>query len=84
MRYLCIQLMLNFLKVILLVLHFFYYRLLSILLTLFSTPTVRRHLICGNNQSWLLNLNLTYETLDWGSNWFCGSDAGKTRLVSFD
>ena len=25
-----------------------------------------RHLICGNNLNWLLNLNLIFETLDWG------------------
>ena len=27
---------------------------------------VMRHLICGNNLNWLLNLNLIYEALDWG------------------
>ena len=30
---------------------------------LLSTLNVIRHLICGNNQNWLLNLNLTYKTL---------------------
>ena len=27
------------------------------------------HLICGNNENWLLNLNLIYETLGWSSKW---------------
>ena len=27
---------------------------------------VMRHLICGNNLNWLLNLNLIREALDWG------------------
>ena len=37
--------------------------LLSMLMILMSTLNVTRHLICGNNLNWLLNLNLTYETL---------------------
>ena len=37
--------------------------LLSMLMILLSTLSVIRHLICGNNQNWLLNLNLIYETL---------------------
>ena len=37
--------------------------LLSILMILFSILSVIRHLICGNNLNWLLNLNLIYETL---------------------
>ena len=37
--------------------------LLSMLMILLSTLNVIRHLICGNNQNWLLNLNLTYKTL---------------------
>ena len=69
-----IQLMLEFLKAPFLVLHFFYYTLmtflmmlsvilLSILMILLSILSVIRHLICGNNLNWLLNLNLIYETL---------------------
>ena len=57
-----------------LVQHFSYYTLmtflrmlsvllLSTLMILLSTLSVIRHLICGKNQNWLLNLNLTYETL---------------------
>ena len=42
------------------------------------------HLICGNNQNWLLNLNLIYDTLDWGRKWLVGFNAGKTQQVSFD
>ena len=37
--------------------------LLSLLMILLSTLNVIRHLICGNNQNWFLNLNLIYETL---------------------
>ena len=37
--------------------------LLSMLMILLSTLPVIRHLICGNNVNWLLNLTLTYETL---------------------
>ena len=37
--------------------------LLSILMILLSILGVIRHLICGNNLNWLLNLNLIYETL---------------------
>ena len=57
-----------------LVLHFFCYTimtfltilsmiLLSILMILLFILSVTRHLICGNNLNWLLNLNLIYETL---------------------
>ena len=48
----------------------------SMLMILLSILNVIRHLICGNNQNWLLNLNLIYETLWTGD--------GKTQLVSFD
>ena len=69
-----IQLMLEFFKGLFLVLHFSYYILMaflmmlsvilrSMLMVLLSTLNVIRHLICGNNQNWLLNLNLIYETL---------------------
>ena len=69
-----IQLMLEFLKAPFLVLHFSYYTLmtflmilsvilLSLLMVLFSILSVIRHLICGNNLNWLLNLNLIDETL---------------------
>ena len=33
------------------------------LMILFSVLSVIRHLICGNNLNWLLNLNLIYEML---------------------
>ena len=85
-----IQLMLEFLKAS----FFSYYTwmtflmmlsviLLSMLIMLHSTLSVIRHLISGNNQNWLLKLNLIYETL-WTEaesgllisvlgklNWFC-------------
>ena len=37
--------------------------LLSMLMILLSTLSVIRHLICCNNYSWLVNLNLIYKTL---------------------
>ena len=43
-----------------------------------------RHLICGNNLNWLLNLNLIYETLEWGRKWLVDFNAEKTQLVFFD
>ena len=48
----------------------FYVILLSMLMIL----SVIRHLICGNNWNWFLNLNLIYETL-----W---SGAGSGVLIS--
>ena len=74
-----IESMLEFLKALFLVLGFSYYTLktflmmlyvilLDILMILLSTLSVIRHLICGNYQSWLLNLNLIYEAL-WAGAW---------------
>ena len=40
--------------------------LLSMLMRLLSILSVIGHLIYGNNVNWPLNLNLIYETLDWG------------------
>ena len=73
-----IQLMLEFLKGPFLVLQFsccilmtflmmLSVILLSMLMILLSILSVIRHLICGNNLNWLLNLNLIYETLWTGS-----------------
>ena len=87
--------MLDFLKGLFLVLHFFYNTLmtflmmlslilLSMLMMLLSTLNVIRHLICGSNSNWLLNLNLTYETVDWGRKWLVDFNAGKIQLVWFD
>ena len=69
-----IQLILEFFKALFLVLHFSYYTLmtfpvmisvmlLSMLMILLSALSVMGHLICGNNYSWLLNLNVIYKTL---------------------
>ena len=63
-----IQLILEFLKAPFLVLFYstslkiFYARLLFLLMIIPSTLSMSKHLICVNNQSWLLGLNLTYET----------------------
>ena len=88
--------MLEFLKVLFLVLHFSCFTLmtfltmlsvvlLSMLMILLSILSVIRHLICDSNLNWLLNLNLIYETL-WtgGKKWLVDFSAGKTQLVSFD
>ena len=37
--------------------------LLSLMMILLSILNVFRHLIHGNNENWLLNLSLIYETL---------------------
>ena len=84
-----IQLILKFLKASFLVLHLFYYILMTFLTMLsvtmisLSILSMIKHLICGNNLNWLLNLNLIYETLLTGKgsgffismlgklNWFC-------------
>ena len=69
-----IQLMLEFLNAPFLVQHFSCYTLmtflmmlsvilLSMLMILLSILSVIRHLICGNNLNWLLNLSVIYETL---------------------
>ena len=80
-----IQLMLEFPKAPFLVLHFSYYKLmtflkmlsvilLSMLMILLSILSVIRHLICGNNLNWLLNLNLIYQTL------WTGVRSGRVRI----
>ena len=90
-----IQLTLVFLKAPFLGIHFSYYTLmtflmmlsvilLSMLMMLLSILSVIRHLICGNSQSLILNLNLTCNTLEWGERWFVHFNVGKTQLVSFD
>ena len=57
--------------------------LLFMLMILLSVLSVIRHLICGNNLNWLLNLNLR-DTVDWGKKWLVDFNAGKTQLVLFD
>ena len=38
----------------------------------------------GNYLNWLLNLNLIYETLDWGLKWLVDFNAMKTQQVLFE
>ena len=85
--------MLEFLKAPFLVLYFSYYTLMTfltmlsviVLSMLMILPTILsliRHLICGNNLNWLLNLNLVW-SMNWGKKWLVDLNAGKTQLVSF-
>ena len=89
-----IQLLLEFLKVSFLVLHFSCYTLMTFLMMisvillfmvmiLLSILSVVRHLISGNNFNWFLNLNQIYETLRTRARSGLFS-AGKTQLVSLD
>ena len=58
---------------------------LSLMMILLSIVSVIRHLICGNNCNWLLNLNLIYETLRTGAgSGLLISMLEKTQLVWFD
>ena len=55
-----------------------------ILLSMLMILSVTGHLICGNNLKWLLNLNLIYQTLDWGKKCLVHFSAGKTQLDSLE
>ena len=50
----------------------------------FSTLSVIRHLICGNNYNWLLNLNLICETLWTGATSGLLISMLEKHLVSLD
>ena len=87
-----IQLMLEFLKAPFLVRHFSCYTLmtllmmlsvilLSMLMMLLSILSVIRHLICGNDLNWLLNLNLVKNR---DKKWLVDVSAGKIQLILFD
>ena len=52
------------------------------LMMLPSAMNVVVWLICGNSLSWLLNLNLTFETLE--VKWPADFNARKMQLASFD
>ena len=58
--------------------------LLPMLMILLSILSVIRHLICVNNLNLLLNLNLIYETLDWGKKSLVDFKVRKTQLGLFD
>ena len=59
--------------------------LLSMLMILLFILNVSRHLICGNNLNWLLDLNLIYKTRWTGPRSSLSiSMLEKTQLVSFD
>ena len=56
----------------------------SMLMILLYTLNEIRHLICGNNSSWLLNFNLTYKTLwTWAGSGFLISMLKKLNLFCF-
>ena len=88
-----IQLMPELLKAPFLVIHFSYYKLmtllmmlsailLSMLMIILSTPRVIMHLICCINLNWLMNLNLVYKILQTGAgSGLLNFNAGKNQLV---
>ena len=55
--------------------------LLSMLMMLLSILSVIRHLICGNDLNWLLNLNLVKNR---DKKWLVDVSAGKIQLILFD
>ena len=58
--------------------------LLSVLMILLCILSLIRHLICGNNLNWLLNLNLSHKTLSTGGKKrFVDFNVRKIQLVSF-
>ena len=58
--------------------------LLSMLMILLSALSVIRHLTFDNNYGRLLNLNLTWQTLDWCMKWLVDLTAVKTQPALFD
>ena len=85
--------MLDFLKAPFLVLHISYYTLMIFLmlsvillsmLILLSILCLIRHVICGNNLNWLLNLNLIYEILWTGAGSGMLISMLEKRLILFD
>ena len=83
-----ILLMSEFLKAPFLVLHFFYYTLMtflvlsiilpSMLMILFFTLSVMRSLEVSELESNLV------DTVDWGTKWLVDFSSGKAQIVSFD
>ena len=57
--------------------------LLSRLMILLSTLSVRRYLICGKLELPLELASVLRDTLEWGMKWVVVSIAGKTELVTF-
>ena len=84
--------MLEFLKALFLVLHFSFYTLMTFLMIFYVIllsmlmiklsvlNLMRHHLICGNNKSWLLKLNLIRKTLDWAESGLLISMVEKLNL----
>ena len=73
----CFLPLMNFLKILSVI-------LLPMLTVLFILSVIR-HLICGNNLNWLLNLNLIYKTLWTGvRSGLLISVLGNLKLVLFD
>ena len=91
-----IQLMLEFLKAPLLVLHFFYYTLIDLSDEFICDFTINvgdntLYTKCDQASDLWQQLELTSElesspgnTVDWGKKWLVDFNAGKTQLVSFD
>ena len=89
-----IQLMLTFLKAQFLVLHFFYYTLMTFLMLtviLLSMMMIQLYSKCDQASDLWQELELASElesdlqdTVNWGKKWLVDFSAGKTQLVSFD
>ena len=89
-----IQLMLTFLKAPFLVLHFFYYTLMTFLMLtviLLSMMMIQLYSKCDQASDLWQELELASElesdlqdTVNWGKKWLVDFSAGKTQLVSFD
>ena len=76
--------MLGFLKDPFLVLNFSYHTLMTfpMMLSVILLSAIR-HLICGNNQNWLLESDLQ-DIVDCGKKWLVDFNTENTQLVSFD
>ena len=89
------QLMLDFLKVPFLVLHFYYYTLMIFLMMLSDVAIYADDTAvcskCDHSSDLWQQLELAselesdlWDTVDWGKKWLLDFNAGKTQLVSFD
>ena len=87
--------MLEFLKALFLVRHFFYYMLITFLIMLSNSAIyadeTALYFMCDQASDLWQQLELAsqlefglWDTVDWGRNWLFDFSAGNTQLVSFD